>query len=73
MAGIVACVGVVGPKRAIEARTDMSAEPEDLPESQQPKISCADSFVTHYCYVFTHEWATLRNRKDVTRLYEPRD
>jgi hypothetical protein len=58
MAGILARVGVVGPKRAVEARTDIRAQPEDPGESAQPTISDTDGFVTECSHIFTDKWVT---------------
>jgi hypothetical protein len=48
----------IRPKRAIEARTDKLAQPEDPGESAQPRISDTDGFVTEYSHIFTDKWAT---------------
>jgi hypothetical protein len=45
-ASLPARVGVVGPKRAVEARTDKRAQPEAPGEGAQPGISDTDGFVT---------------------------
>jgi hypothetical protein len=43
---LAARVGVVGPTRAVEARTDKLARPEDAGQSAQPRISDTHGFVT---------------------------
>jgi len=52
------------------AETDEPAEPGDLGEGGQPRISYTDGFTTDYSYVFTHHSSPKRRRKDGTKQFE---
>jgi hypothetical protein len=49
---------VLGPTRAVEARTDKLAQPEDPGDSAQSRIADPDGFVTESPHIVTDRWVT---------------